>query len=586
MSRRAVPKANTAARCAKGTPGRLRAGAIELQWQDGRLIGLTAGGHVVWQAVMFLYRDPRWGTPRHVVDQVAVDDQGDGFMVQLQGSCPAVPALRWKTHVSGHVDGRIVYSVEAELQQDLLTSRTGICVLHPASAAGRTLEVEHVDGRVSRSQFPQHISPWQPFTQIRALRHRFAPGCWAQCRFEGDDFEMEDQRNFSDASFKTYSRSNFMPRPFRLDAGMRVRQSVTLELEQVPRRARRVVVSSVTLAIVDVPGEDGGRLPALGLQHQLDASAADALPDFWHQRHDLRQSGGLPVQGLFGVPVTWPPATAPMRVDLVMDDDQHAESACRALAHACAKAGRVVAELALFPTTARSLEHARACFPSTRVGGGTAFFFTHLNRLTLPPGLDFVTYTTCPIVHVADDLSVMQSLGTLVTQVQTLRMRGVDGPVRVGPVGIGMALDPFGVGVVGESYARLAMARDDPRDRTAFGQAWMLAYLCRMIDAGVQALTVAHAAAFRPLQALAGRPGCDVLALHNPYPDRLAVLALRMGSGYQVWAANLVTEPQQLALRLPGRSLTTTLLLAPHALVCRFFHEPEQQRTSSGAMLD
>ena len=130
------------------------------------------------------------------------------------------------------------------------------------------------------------------------------------------------------------------------------------------------------------------------------------------------------------------------------------------------------------------------------------------------------------------------------------------------------------------------MARDDPRDRTAFGQAWMLAYLCRMIDAGVQALTVAHAAAFRPLQALAGRPGCDVLALHNPYPDRLAVLALRMGSGYQVWADNLVTEPQQLALRLPGRSLTTTLLLAPHALVCRFFHEPEQQRTSSGAMLD
>lgn len=553
---------------------------MSLQLQDGGLRALTAGGHVIWLAVMFLYRDPAWGTPRHQVDQVAVDDRGDGFLVRMQGSCPAMPALRWTTQIIGHADGRIAYSVEAELLQDLLTSRTGICVLHPASAAGRTLEVEHVDGRVSRSQFPLRISPWQPFTQIRALRHRFAPGCWAHCRFDGDDFEMEDQRNFSDASFKTYSRSNFMPRPFRLDAGTRLRQSVSLELEQAPRRARPALASSGMLAIVDLTGEDGGRLPALGLQHQSDAPAPDALPDFWHLRHDLRGWGGLPVQGLFGAPNAWPPATAPMRVDLVLDDDHRAESACRMLARACVEAGREVAELALFPSTARSVEQARTFFPAARIGGGTAFFFTHLNRLTLPSGLDFVSYTTCPIVHVADDLSVMQSLGTLATQVQSLRMRGVDGPVRVGPAGIGMALDPFGVGVVGESHERLAMARDDPRDHSTFGQAWMLAYLCRMVDAGAQALTVAHATAFRPLQPLAGRPGCHVLALHNPHPDRVAVLALRMGSGYQVWAANLAAEPQQLAMRLPGRALTPTLSLAPNALVCHFFHDPDKQRTS------
>jgi hypothetical protein len=332
--------------------------------------------------------------------------------------------------------------------------------------------------------------------------------------------------------------------------------------------------------MVDVTGDDGGQLPALGLQHQPDAAAVDALPDFWHLRLDLRRWGAAPIESAVVTPHAWPPATAPLRVDLVLDDDQRAESACRALARACAQAGRTVAELAVFPSTPRAVRHARACFPDARIGGGTAFFFTNLNRLTLPPGIDFVSYTTCPIIHVADDCSVMQSLATLTTQVQTLRLCGVDAPVRLGPIGIGMALDPFGVGVVGEPHARLAMARDDPRDRSAFGQAWMLAYLCQMVASGVQTLTVAHAEAFRPLQPLAGRSGCRVMALHNPQPDQLAVLALRMGPGYQVWAANLGSAPRQLVLRLPGRVPTPALPLQPHALACHFFHDPDKQRNS------
>jgi D-apionolactonase len=541
----------------------LRAGGLDMALQEGRLVDIRYAGVEVWRTVMFLYRDPAWATPRHAVTSRSIDVREDGFDLRLDGRCPAVPAIRWNTDMQGFADGRIRYSVEIEVGSDLLTSRTGLCVLHPASAAGTALEVEHVDGRVSRTSFPERIAPWQPFTQIRALRHRFAPGGWAICQFDGDDFEMEDQRNFSDASFKTYSRSNFMPRPFRLDGGAVLRQSVTLWLEQQPRRSRRTVADE--RMHVTVSNEKDGNVPAIRLlapAQMLSPGAGVQRPSHW--RIDLRgwspatsQVPPLPMFSFGGTSV-------PSRLDLLLDNDAHVEVACKTLAAACQAQQLAVGELAIFPTSARAVDAARNCFPRARIGGGTPYFFTHLNRMVLPPRLDFVTYATCPIIHVADDASVMQSLSTLTTQVSTLRARGIRAPLHVGPIGIGMSLDPFGVDVRQEPGFPIAMASDDPRDHAVFGQAWMLGYLCQMAAAGVASVTLTHAGVFDALAALVARQGASIRKLRNPDPDRLAVLAVDDGKTCTMWFANLSAEPLEIALKLPWTTRRPSLRLAPH----------------------
>ncbi len=542
----------------------LRAGGLGMVLHEGQLLDIRYAGLDIWRTVMFLYRDPAWATPRHVATSRAIDVREDGFALQLDGRCPAVPALRWNTDVQGFADGRIRYSVEIEVGSDLQTSRTGLCVLHPASAAGAALEVEHVDGRVSRTRFPERIAPWQPFTQIRALRHRFAPGGWAICQFDGDDFEMEDQRNFSDASFKTYSRSNFMPRPFRLDGGAVLRQSVTLWLEQRPRRNRRTLADE--RMHVTVSTEKIGNLPAMRLlapaQRLAPRAGAQAAS---HVRIDLR---------------AWSPATSPtpplalhafadagvpFRLDLLLNDDAHAELACKALAAACSAHHLAVGELAIFPTSGRSVDTARRFFPGARIGGGTPYFFTNLNRMALPPRLDFVTYTTCPIIHVADDASVMQSLSTLNAQVATARARGIRAPLHVGPIGIGMSLDPFGVSVHPEPGYPMAMASEDPRDQAMFGQAWMLGYLCRMAAAGVTSVTLTHADVLDALGALVACQGASIRKVRNPDPDRLAVLAVDGGKTCSMWFANLSATPQHLALKLPWTPQRLSLRLAPYS---------------------
>src|SRR5205807_8032589 len=139
--------------------------------------------------------------------------------------------------------------------------RTGFVVLHPiAGVAGEPVEVLHVDGSTEQARFPALIKPYQPFMDIRALTHQVAPGLRVTCRMEGDTFEMEDQRNWTDASYKTYVRPLALPWPYTLSAGTRLEQSVSLAIEGSASQ-RRSAKAEVSLRL----GERLGVFPALGL---------------------------------------------------------------------------------------------------------------------------------------------------------------------------------------------------------------------------------------------------------------------------------------------------------------------------------
>src|SRR5690606_29169833 len=111
---------------------------------------------------------------------------------------------RWKATIAGQPDGSLTYDFDGAAQVDMKTNRTGLCVLHPIpQCAGKPVRVEHVDGLVEEGVSPELISPHQPFFQVRRLSHEVRPGVRITVTMEGDVFEMEDQRNWTDASFKT-----------------------------------------------------------------------------------------------------------------------------------------------------------------------------------------------------------------------------------------------------------------------------------------------------------------------------------------------------------------------------------------------
>jgi hypothetical protein len=88
---------------------------------------------------------------------------------------------------------------------DFQKNRIGFCVLHPIrECAGKTATTFHSDGSMSQFIFPEQISPTQPVKNVKSMIWEAAPGIKARLDFSGDIFEMEDQRNWTDASFKTY----------------------------------------------------------------------------------------------------------------------------------------------------------------------------------------------------------------------------------------------------------------------------------------------------------------------------------------------------------------------------------------------
>ena len=86
------------------------------------------------------------------------------------------------------------------------------------------------------------------------------------------------------------------------------------------------------------------------------------------------------------------------------------------------------------PTVEEICGAARAAFPGVKLGGGMLSTFTELNRKR-PKGepFDYVMYTTCSIVHAADDRSVMETLETLPAIIASTRAMIGDKAHHIGP---------------------------------------------------------------------------------------------------------------------------------------------------------
>ena len=128
-------------------------------------------------------------------------------------------SFSWKGTIEGR-GGVLDFTFDGLAKKSFLRNRIGICVLHPiVECAGKPCRVRHSDGAWKEQSFPRFISPHQPLKDIRALSWSPSDRVQANIELEGEVFEMEDQRNWTDASFKTYSTPLELPFPVEVSAG-------------------------------------------------------------------------------------------------------------------------------------------------------------------------------------------------------------------------------------------------------------------------------------------------------------------------------------------------------------------------------
>jgi hypothetical protein len=442
------------------------------------------------------------------------------------------------------------------------------------------MTIEHADGTTETVIMPELISPDQPAFAIRALSHEAAPSLHVTCRIEGDVFEMEDQRNWTDASFKTYARPVALPRPFKVAAGERIVQSVAIALSG-NARATGAGAATAALAI-------GGRIGAApGIALGIDLARDSAQPATFLSalgpqrlvaRLDARDTIGR--DALARLETIRAALGAKLTLEIILparDPDRELGNIAKAIAAAGLTVDAVVAsgtyDLKMRPSNsapadaaapAELVAAARRAFPEAIIGGGVFTGFPEFNRNPPPAAADFVTHTTSAIVHAADDRSVMQTIEALPYVFSSARVYAAGRPYRIGPSGIGLRINPAGSTTAANPQAiRLAMATADPRQEGLFAAAWTLAYAAEAAKAGVNEIALADAGGpfgivgedgglrplFHVLRGLARLSGAPVRSVSG-VPQGIAAFAAEAGGGSELWLANLT--PTAIAVTIEG----------------------------------
>eukprot|EP01006_Ploeotia_vitrea_P021371 TRINITY_DN53732_c0_g1_i1.p1 TRINITY_DN53732_c0_g1~~TRINITY_DN53732_c0_g1_i1.p1 ORF type:complete len:716 (-),score=56.14 TRINITY_DN53732_c0_g1_i1:243-2390(-) len=546
--------------------------------EAGALRNVQYGGIELIRGVDFLVRDECWGTMKtsttnsswmvggedhfQIRHEAEVDDTGLSYKLKIEGEA-----------VGGRCGGVcLTIEAEAEATKDLITNRLGFVVLHPlAGVVGAKAKVIHASQpNVEKDfQFPSYISPSQPEFDIQELGWTVNPGIKVQLSFTGEVFEMEDQRNWADASLKTYCRPLSKPRPYKIAAGETIKQEILVEITPVSKETNQQLTARTA--------QQGGRpaIQPLSMQHRSPTSLrlpklAFALQPNWDwQQAATNNPAIIPLlQHLSVIEEVvvrinccteniadgisqcahlvsklaggegGPTRVVSVGVEVIVaNDGSKARDQLLTVAEACKANGVSPANVFALPLdflksyqpegpwpTGLSPEKAAALaadiFPNAEIGLGMLGNFTELNRcqprLPLPnkKPVHFITHGITSIQHDASDSAVMQTLETLPHIYNSVHNNIIPKLDAGGKLKYNLCsctisprCNPAGGSLVkNPQQIRLCMAEYDPRQRGLFCCAWLIGMLATTVNNSVNRITI-------------GAPTGPIGVLHTHHDD-------------------------------------------------------------------
>ncbi len=251
---------------------------------------LTFGGAAVLPRLFFSVRDQSWGFAAVPMTYGPTGVDGTGFLARVEG---------YPLAVSGRIGtaGRfLTVSFQLHVSDDVDVARVGPCVLHYVPRPGATITTD----RPSHSgavKIGQKISSGRIVTGYRVLSYSVGP-MPITIEFDGGLFEMEDQRNWTDNTFKSYTPPLSDPRPLHLRKDQVLTYAVRVTAGAAPRPQSKQSSAGVApskVAVVEAgPTKTTSLLPEIGVAHPggpfsrgLLSQLEEVRPAFVHLLVDL-----------------------------------------------------------------------------------------------------------------------------------------------------------------------------------------------------------------------------------------------------------------------------------------------------------
>lgn len=558
---------------------KLTCGPLTLFYQDGFVRYIQHGSDEVLRMIYFALRDENWGTVDLSIVNETIEEHQDGFAIR----CEALNRrdekvlITWQISIDVKRNGSLVFSINGNVLEDFKKNRAGFCVLHPLKEViGEPVVLSHPDGTKSEHAFPTLIVPATPFKEVTGMRWRINAK-WYNLKFEGDIFETEDQRNWGDASFKTFCTPQRLPFPAPLRKGDQISQRIEFHCEN--SEPSPVIDNMITIS----KGSSILRLPEIGIGSSPSEEFTEKIfallkeIKFDHYRIDVDLSNPEWPDIFSSDVLAGQRLESPFEIALHLPSDPRDETdKFINLLRRERIPVRKVTLLSKNELTTKDLHILfipllREMIPGAEFGIGTDFNFTELNRYRMNKAdADYVTFAVDPQEHATDDLTVIENAEAPYWGVASA-FDLYELPVHVSPVLLKRKYNPYATDPA--AFIIPEEERFDARQQKQFCALWTLGSVKSLVNAKAAGATYFQAVGVHGILSAEGEP--------YPVYDVFKLLSDKRRFGYfyettstaplhveALWAEdgpvivwNYTDQTQEVLIE----PLKKTVILSPHA---------------------
>ncbi|WP_276370664.1 hypothetical protein [Chryseolinea sp. H1M3-3] len=566
----------------------LKAGVFSLGYLNGFIRHIHYGDIEVVRSVYMALRDQNWNTFEHTIENEIIDDQGDHFTIEYDCyyEVQEQRIFSWHVLITGLANSVVTFEVQGKAITDVLKNRAGICVLHPIKhTAGNPCELLHPDGSRIKKFFPTTISADNPFKNLKGFRWRCQYE-WYVLEFEGDIFETEDQRNWSDASYKTFCTPLDKPFPVQLKAGDNVHQKITFKAE-----SELLPIPNLNKPVEIIALERKSKLPAIGIaaSTEVEVLSEEMLQllhalRLSHYRIEVRPSAPDWIEKFT---LDCQNATAlklPLEIGLHIADIKELGQFYQMVNQLKASVKQIILlstdQPATDPTLVREFTSIKNHLPSTLIGAGTDHNFRELNCNRFDGNLlDFISYSIDPQEHATDDLTIIENIGAQSDTVESARaLYGQRKAVHVSSLTLRKRFNP--AATVSKDKFLSNDKKADPRQQTPFTAAFTLGSIKTLAHADANSVTYYQTVGRQGVISSAGKkyPVYDVLKeilsdekqeiVHTESNNPLYCdgLLLKSQNSFKLILVNYTDSPQRVIFR------KDEFLLTPYEIKVQHIH--------------
>lgn len=451
----------------------LTAGNLSAIFEEGNIRYIKYHGEEITRMIYPAIRDENWKTIYPRISDMVINKEKSSFSVRYRALFDEGNVkFNAEFIIEGGPDDSISFTMKGEALKPFRSKRVGLCMLHPVyAAAGRPVSVTSPGGEVSEKSFPASITPVPPFTDVKAMEWTTPTGISLHIDFDGDVFETEDQRNWGDNSYKTYSGPQYCVSMVQYDEGQRMEQRISLRVGGgVPARSHAAAEERK----LPLPSVGYCRNPQKRRLSDAEVMLAASIP-FDHYRVELHLRNPAWKDVLKAA--CEESVLLKVKLELVLffyeglvEEKTDYAQTLEACAHTIGSVLILYENHSTPPAQPYNIVYRtlKNSLPGIAIGYGTDVWFAELNsKAPLNVDYDFISFPYNPQVHLNDSRTILENLEGIQAIVSAARIKAPADIVHLSPVTLDERPERDTAGI------EMRTAPDE-RMHTWFGCWWML----------------------------------------------------------------------------------------------------------------